>query len=92
MQTNPRPRFAEVLKDHLATWARDLEHFQADGVHPWVLDPSASALNYFGGHEWQALVAGKRHLWSHALNSSQAFAVNLFAPARFSPEPRGRSG
>ncbi len=86
METDPRVDFAEVLKDHLTTWARDLEGFQTDGVHPWVLAQSAGALNYFGGHEWQALVADKLHRWGHALNSSQAFAVNLFAPARFSPD------
>jgi hypothetical protein len=61
-----------------------LEQFQDDGAHPWVLHESAAALNYFGGHEWHALVAGKLHRWGHALNSSQAFAVNLFAPSRFS--------
>ena len=76
--------FSEVLKQHLASWRERDERFKTDGVHSWVLHHSAAALNYFGAEEWHALVAGKLHRWGHALNSSQAFAVNLFAPARFS--------
>jgi hypothetical protein len=78
--------FAQRLKNHLEIWARDLEHFRNDGVHPWVLDRPSSALNYFGGKEWEALLFGKHHKWGHALNSSQAFAVNLFGPAHFLPD------
>lgn len=76
--------FAEAMKLHLVGWAGDLHGFQTDGAHAWVLHPSLATLNYFGGQEWYALVADKPHQWGHALNSSQAFAVNLFAPARLS--------
>ncbi len=78
-------RFAESLKHHLENWAGDIEHFHHDGKHPWVLDRSVANLNYFGGEEWATLLSGKLHKWGHALNSSQAFAVNLFGPARFAP-------
>jgi len=77
-------KFAERLKRHLESWARDVEQFRDDGDHPWVLDRSVSALNYFGGRDWEAVLSGQLHTWGHALNSSQAFAVNLFGPARFS--------
>ena len=30
--------------------------------------------------EWWRYIEGKEHLWARALNSSQCFAVNLFAP------------
>ena len=76
--------FADTMKRHLTAWASELDGFRTDGVHPWVLHPSLAALNYFGSQPWFLLVADKPHLWSHALNSSQAFAVNLFGPARFS--------
>ncbi len=84
MNRTPEVTFAERLKHHLENWARDLEQFRDDGDHPWVLDRSVSALNYFGGRDWEALLSGQLHKWGHALNSSQAFAVNLFGPARFS--------
>lgn len=74
--------FAKQLQAHLANWAQNADGFRDDGHHPWVLEPSASTLNYFGGKEWEALLSGQRHRWGHALNSSQAFAVNLFGPAR----------
>lgn len=80
----PNGKFAEAMKRHLATWASELDGFRSDGVHSWVLHPSVGALNCFGRQEWFALVADKLHQWGHALNSSQAFAVNLFGPARFS--------
>jgi hypothetical protein len=85
LNRNPESGFAERLKNHLEIWARDLEHFRNDGVHRWVLDRPVSALNYFGGKEWEALLFGKHHKWAHALNSSQAFAVNLFGPAHSYP-------
>ena len=83
---NTESGFAERFKNHLEVWAGDLEHFRNDGDHPWVLNRSVSALNYFGGKEWEALLSGKLHKWGHALNSSQAFAVNLFGPAHSSPD------
>jgi len=78
--------FSERLKSHLESWAIDLDRFRNDGKHAWVLAPALAELNYFGGEEWGALLAGKLHQWSHALNSRQAFAANLFGPARFSPK------
>lgn len=76
--------FADTMKRHLTAWAGELDGFRTDGAHSWVLHPSLGAMNYFGSQPWFALVADKPHLWCHALNSSQAFAVNLFGPARFS--------
>lgn len=82
----PQSGFAETLKQHLATWRQHDKRLQTDGAHPWVLNWPLRAHNYFGDQEWYELVAGKLHHWGHALNSSQAFAVNLFAPARFSAD------
>ena len=84
MKRTSEATFAERLKRHLETWARDVKQFRDGGTHPWVLDRAVSALNYFGGRDWEKVLSGQLHTWGHALNSSQAFAVNLFGPSRFS--------
>jgi hypothetical protein len=79
--TGPRD-FDGRLKRGLTEWARS-RHLETDGKHGWVLPKSQSGRNYFRP-EWEAYLGGKAHVWGHALNSSQAFAVNLFGPAKAS--------
>jgi len=78
--------FAERLKRHQAAWAAKRVGnggaLQMDGIHDWVLRDRRD--NYFES-AWAAWLDGKAHLWGHALNSSQAFAINLFGPARQDP-------
>jgi hypothetical protein len=50
------------------------------GAKTWVLKKDAAKHNGFDT-EWWAHIAPRVHRWGRALNSSQAFALNLFAPA-----------
>lgn len=72
------------MRAHQLSWARD------GGVPPealewrhgqpsWVLKKSFERSNLFDPAWWMH-ITGKEHLWARALNSSQCFAVNLFAP------------
>jgi hypothetical protein len=84
MTTPPTP-FALVLRNHLTHWGtQHFEHGWTDGEHGWVLDKALAHRNLFDP-AWTAYVEGRRHRWFHALNSSQAFAVNLFAPLAAHP-------
>jgi hypothetical protein len=49
------------------------------GQISWVLKPEHRKLNVFRT-EWWDYIAHAERFWSRALNSSQCFAVNLFAP------------
>jgi restriction endonuclease-like protein len=73
--------FAEKLKKDLIEWAADASRkFKGDGKHDWVLADRTQ--NYFDPAWTGFILRSKMHRWGHALNSSQAFAVNLFGPAR----------
>ena len=76
--------FAEEMKRHQLSWAL------ANGVTPdmletrrgqvsWVLKEEHREQNLFDPGWWR-YIAGHEHLWARALNSSQCFAVNIFAP------------
>ncbi len=76
--------FAEEMKRHQLSWAL------ANGVTPdmlevrrgqlsWVLKEDHREQNLFDPRWWR-YIAGHEHRWVHALNSSQCFAVNVFAP------------
>ncbi len=52
---------------------------EAESGRPWVLKRDHQTINLFDPN-WWAYIAGKEHGWARALNSSQCFAVNLFAP------------
>jgi hypothetical protein len=51
------------------------------GRTSWVLLRSEQKRNLYQARWWD-FIAGSEHLWARALNSSQCFAVNLFAPLR----------
>ncbi len=76
--------FAEEMKRHQLSWAL------ANGVTPdmletrrgklsWVLKEEHREQNLFDPRWWR-YIAGHEHRWVRALNSSQCFAVNVFAP------------
>ena len=73
--------FAEEMKRHQLSWAlangvtRDM--LEAD--RPWVLKKEHRERNLFDPSWWR-YIAGQEHRWASALNSSQCFAVNVFAP------------
>lgn len=75
-----------MMKDRQLTWARAngipahaLE--ERDGAPSWVLKPEHQRLNLYQASWWE-YIAGREHRWARALNSSQCFAVNLFAPLK----------
>jgi hypothetical protein len=76
--------FAANARKHQLAWALDggvpvsaleLRHGQIS----WVLKREHRMLNLFRP-EWWDYIAHAEHRWSRALNSSQCFAVNVFAP------------
>lgn len=74
--------FQERLKAHQIIWAEanDLaDRTEAANGRPWVLKREYQTDNLFDPN-WWSYIAGKEHQWARALNSSQCFAVNLFAP------------
>ncbi len=78
-------RFAEEMKRHQLDWAlgggvpRDYLEVR-NGRISWVLKKEHRDNNLFEPSWWR-FIAGHEHRWARALNSSQCFAVNLFAPA-----------
>jgi hypothetical protein len=77
--------FAEQEKAKQRAWAErqpgmvellDNRH----GTKTWVLREDSAAHNAYR-REWWRQVARRAHRWGRALNSSQAFALNLFGPA-----------
>ncbi|MDP6730787.1 MAG: hypothetical protein QF675_12475, partial [SAR324 cluster bacterium] len=79
-----RPNFAEMLKAHQISWALE-NGFNEGWLEPrnnqpsWVLEKTQERRNLFKP-EWWCYIEGKEHRWARALNSSQCFAVNAFAP------------
>lgn len=76
--------FAATMRDRQLEWALGggipvdaLE--KRHGKVSWVLKPKRRKLNLFRS-EWWKYITGKEHRWARALNSSQCFAVNVFAP------------
>jgi hypothetical protein len=71
------------MKRHQIDWARSaglIDEWRETGSgRPWVLRQEKQELN-FHRPEWRHYIRGKEHRWSRAMNSSQCFAVNLFAP------------
>ncbi len=73
--------FAERLKRHLISWAttNDLAGcVELEMRRPWVFAEAHRMRNLFR-QEWWHHIQGLEHRWVRALNSSQCFAVNLFA-------------
>jgi restriction endonuclease-like protein len=81
--------FATMMRDRQFAWALGggiptaaLE--ERHGRVSWVLKPEHRKLNLFCP-DWWDYIAGSEHRWARALNSSQCFAVNLFAPLAEDP-------
>ena len=84
--------FADSFRVHLSQWAVD--HGLADCVEsgrgqPWVLAREHRFKNLFR-KEWWGYIQGFEHRWARALNSSQCFAVNLFATLAEDPSKAHR--
>jgi hypothetical protein len=80
---------ATMMRDRQLAWAlaggipvATLE--ERRGKPSWVLKSEHRKLNLFHS-EWWDHIRGKEHRWARALNSSQCFAVNLFAPLAEDP-------
>jgi len=76
--------FAESMRDRQLEWAlgAGIPVAALEKRHEkvsWVLKPEHQKLNLFRP-DWWAYIAGREHRWARALNSSQCFAVNVFAP------------
>jgi len=75
--------FNEQIKQHLILWANDgnidPEMLERETGRPWVLKPQYKKHNLYE-QDWWHFIEGQEHRWARALNSSQCFAVNLFAP------------
>jgi hypothetical protein len=78
------------MKHHQAEWAR-ANGFATDwfddrhGPPSWVLKGTHQKRNMYRP-EWWCHIVGREHRWSRALNSSQCFAVNVFAPLIDDPD------
>lgn len=77
--------FAQRMKDHQVSWARDhgprhgIAHEMLEAGRGWVLKKRHQDRNLFRSSWWRHF-EGKEHRWARALNSSQCFAANLFGP------------
>jgi hypothetical protein len=82
-------RFALQIKERQIEWARVAAKSQfLEEKRPWVLRQRFKAENLFDS-SWMGLIDGREHRWFRALNSSQAFAVNLFGPVASGLPPNG---
>lgn len=86
--------FGQDVRERQLAWALDghipedaLERRRERASH--VLKNEHQQRNLFNA-EWWKHIAGKEHRWVRALNSSQCFAINLFAPLHGN-EARARS-
>jgi hypothetical protein len=74
--------FQERLKAYQVAWAEAnglADKTETASGRPWVFKREYETNNLFEPN-WWTYIAGKEHRWARALNSSQCFAVNLFAP------------
>jgi hypothetical protein len=77
--------FAKELRVNQIRWAT--ESGKADYLEDkpnWVLRGDNKGQNLYEP-QWLHFIKGREHRWFRALNSSQAFAVNLFGPLADSP-------
>lgn len=77
------PRFVDRIKLQQREWADHAgfkaDWFEARSSRRHVLVQPQRTRNLFEPNWWR-YIEGKEHRWVAALNSSQCFAVNLFAP------------
>lgn len=76
--------FAAAMRDRQLQWALNggvpgAELQERKGKPFWVLKAAHRKRNLFRANWWE-YIAGSEHRWASALNSSQCFGVNLFAP------------
>lgn len=76
--------FAERMKAYQADWAKmnKLDHLlepRTDSQPSWVLKDEHKTKNLWNP-SWWTYLGRHEHRWARALNSSQCFGVNLFAP------------
>ena len=73
--------FANKLKAHQPAWllANGHQGHWFEGPRPWVLHDEHRARNLYRP-DWWRLLGNRPHRWARSLQSSQCFAVNLFAP------------
>lgn len=74
--------FADTLRRLQAIWAQSSglgAYVERSHGRPWVLAEEHRKRNLYR-EEWWGHIEGREHRWARALNSSQCFAVNLFAP------------
>lgn len=69
------------MKRHQLSWAlaNDVTPDMLEADRPWVLKKEHQEQNLFDPSWWRH-IAGHEHQWARSLNSSQCFAVNVFAP------------
>ena len=78
-----RKPFASAIQERQLAWARD-GHIATSALEQsrggtWILNAEHRGLNLFRPG-WLDYIKGREHLWFRSLISSQAFAINIFAP------------
>jgi hypothetical protein len=74
-------RFAQQIKERQIEWARLAGKGQfLEEKREWVFRKGFEAENLFDPSWMRLIDRRKQHRWFRALNSSQAFAINLFGP------------
>jgi len=78
--------FADRMKELQPTWllAHGYDRTWYEDKWTWVLKESEKTRNLFD-HDWWSFIKGREHRWARSLQSSQCFAVNVFAPACTDP-------
>ena len=73
--------FGKAMQRHQTSWAlaNGVSPGMLEADRPWVLKDEHREQNLFDPRWWR-YIAGHEHRWARALNSSQCFAVNVFAP------------
>ena len=76
-----RVSFADRMKQHQIDWVQSggLPSNLFESGRPWVLEKQHEVRNLYDPN-WWSLLQGRAHRWARSLNSSQCFAVNVFAP------------
>ncbi|MBM4354844.1 MAG: hypothetical protein FJ109_13825 [Deltaproteobacteria bacterium] len=73
--------FADGMKESQRRWLIANGHVPGwyEDRWPWVLTEQEKSRNLYRP-EWWSFIQGREHRWARSLQSSQCFAVNIFAP------------
>jgi hypothetical protein len=84
MRPTAAKTFAQAARERQLAWARtsNIPRDAFEEQHAWVFKPEHKQGNLFRPEWWSYIAGKKEHRWARALNSSQCFAVNLFAPLK----------